>query len=91
MIGEFRLDALMIGCWAALERQRNPASKMLSFLSRPSVALVSAAAAALFSPLVRHFAGGLAGVAVCYSIEALGACSVLLWAISHPLSLWGGC
>ena len=79
-----RVDALMIGCWAALERRHQ--SKWIDLLSRPAVGLFAAAAAVIGSPVLRHFAGDFVGVAVCYSLEAVAACSVILAAISHAQS-----
>jgi peptidoglycan/LPS O-acetylase OafA/YrhL len=81
-----RIDALMIGCWAALERRRDPRSATLAFLSRPAVALAASATAVFASPVLRHVAGDFVGVAICYSLEAIGACSAVLAAISHASS-----
>ena len=35
------------------------------------------------SPVLRHVAGDFVGIAICYSLEAIGACSAVLAAISH--------
>ena len=82
-----RGDALMIGCWAALEQEARPASRVLKFLARPTTALCAAVYCVLLSAIVRRV--GLANAAVGYSIEALSACAVILWAIQNPGSVVG--
>jgi peptidoglycan/LPS O-acetylase OafA/YrhL len=82
-----RVDALMIGCWAALELESGRSARVLDFLSRPATALCSAVYCVLAAAAVRHVP--VAQVAVGYSAEAFGALAVLLWAIRHPASKAG--
>jgi peptidoglycan/LPS O-acetylase OafA/YrhL len=82
-----RGDALMIGCWAALEQEARPASRILAFLARPATALCAAVYCLLLSAIVRRV--GLANAAVGYSLEALSAGAVILWAIRNPGSAVG--
>jgi peptidoglycan/LPS O-acetylase OafA/YrhL len=84
-----RVDALMIGCWAALERGTGRRSEALAFLGRGDVAAAGAVVAVVVSPLLRHVLGDFFGVAVAYSLEALGACCVVLWAVDHRASFAG--
>jgi peptidoglycan/LPS O-acetylase OafA/YrhL len=85
----FRMDALMVGCWAALERAERPASRLLEWLARPATALVGAIYCVLLAGIARWVGGGLVTVGICHSLEALGACAVLLWAIRSPESTAG--
>src|SRR5207237_853830 len=79
-----RIDALMIGCWAALEQRLNPSSRPLEILGRPRTAAFAAAYCILIAGVVRHV--GFANVAFGYGLEELSACSLVLWALRHPAS-----
>ena len=79
-----RVDALMIGCWAALEQRLNPSSRPLEILGRPRTAAFAAAYCVLIAGIVRHV--GFANVAFGYGLEELSACSIVLWALRHPAS-----
>jgi len=85
----FRMDALMVGCWVALERAERPASRVLAFLARPATAVFGGAYCLVLASVVRWVGGGLVTVAICHSLEALSACAVLVWAIRHPASRAG--
>jgi len=77
-----RVDALMIGCWAALEQEAHPGSRILEFLARPKTALCAAVYCLLGASIARH-SDGLLQPAIGYTVEAISACSLVLWAISH--------
>src|SRR5439155_11212734 len=79
-----RVDALMIGCWVALEQRLNPSSRPLEILGRPRTAAFAAAYCVLIAGIVRHV--GFANVAFGYGLEELSACSIVLWALRHPAS-----
>ncbi len=84
-----RVDALMIGCWAALEREARPSSRILELLARPVSGLLGAAYCVVIASVVRHAGGPVVTAALGYSLEALGACAVVLWALKHPASRAG--
>jgi len=79
-----RIDALMIGCWVALEQRSNPSSRFLRMLEQPRTAACAAAYCALIAGIVRHV--GFANVAFGYTLEELSACSLVLWALRYPSS-----
>lgn len=83
-----RMDALMLGCWAALELEQQSASRILEWLSRPTTALCGAVCCAGIAPVLRHFSS-IANPALGYSVEALSALSVVLWGIKHSESRIG--
>jgi peptidoglycan/LPS O-acetylase OafA/YrhL len=82
-----RVDALMVGCWAALEMELRPRSRWLALLAHRRAALISAVYCILVSAVMRRF--GLLHSAVGYSIEAFCACAVLLWAMRNGASRAG--
>jgi peptidoglycan/LPS O-acetylase OafA/YrhL len=82
-----RVDAVMIGCWAALEMEVSPRSRLLALFAHPRAALGSAAYCILLAAVVRRV--GVAQSAAGYSLEALCACSVLLWAMRNSASRVG--
>jgi peptidoglycan/LPS O-acetylase OafA/YrhL len=77
-----RADALMIGCWAALELELHHHSRVLASLRRPAAALGGAVYCVVVAAVVRRLP--IINVAFGYTIEAFAACSVLLWAIENP-------
>jgi peptidoglycan/LPS O-acetylase OafA/YrhL len=85
-----RIDALMFGCWAGLERQARPGSSILRALASPAVAAAAAFLAAFGSPILRHGGGDFIGIAACYTLEAAAACCVLLWAIESSSGMVRG-
>jgi len=84
-----RIDALMVGCWAALEQDARPASRVLGFLERPASALGAAVYCVFVAACVRRFGDGSLQSALGYTLEAVSACALVLWAISHSASRAG--
>ncbi len=82
-----RVDALMVGCWLALETELRPPSRVVAFLARWQVALFGAFYCFLLDPGVRRI--GVAQSALGYTVEAFCACSILLWAIRNSTSTVG--
>jgi len=82
-----RIDAIMVGCWAALEMDVNPESRALNLMARPQAALFGAIYCVLIAAVTRRL--GVAQSAAGYSLEAICACAVLLWAVRNPASSVG--
>jgi peptidoglycan/LPS O-acetylase OafA/YrhL len=80
-----RVDALMIGCWAALSYESG--SRLLAFLQRPAVALASVFYCLVLTAAVRRMGWIESGFG--YGIEAFGALSIILWAIHNSHTFVG--
>jgi peptidoglycan/LPS O-acetylase OafA/YrhL len=79
-----RIDALMIGCWAALELAERPDSRVLNWLAQPRVALFSAIYCLVITAQVRRMGPIESGIG--YGLEAFCALSIILWATRNPWS-----
>ena len=76
-----RVDALMIGCWAALELEEFGTSRVLDFLARPLVAAGSTVYLVVISCVMRR--AGVVNAGFGYSIEAFCALSVITWGLRN--------
>jgi peptidoglycan/LPS O-acetylase OafA/YrhL len=80
-----RVDALMIGCWAALAFEES--SGLLAFLARPAVALASVGYCLVLTAVVRRMGPVESGLG--YSAEAFAALSVMLWSMRNASTFMG--
>jgi peptidoglycan/LPS O-acetylase OafA/YrhL len=77
-----RVDALMLGCWAALELEEKGTSRVLDFLAHPAIAVGSGFYLLVISCVMRR--AGVINAGFGYSIEAFAALSVITWAMRNP-------
>jgi peptidoglycan/LPS O-acetylase OafA/YrhL len=82
-----RVDALMLGCWAALELEEFGTSRVLDFLARPAVAIASAFYLVVVSCVMRR--AGIINCAFGYSLEGFCALSVITWGLRNADSAVG--
>lgn len=79
-----RVDALMLGCLAALLRAQAPEHPALRLARTGWAALASALFLLIGSGVCTHLFGGVYFAVVDLTLTPLAACSVLLWALAHP-------
>jgi peptidoglycan/LPS O-acetylase OafA/YrhL len=82
-----RVDALMIGCWAALTLEEFGSSAVLDFLARPLVAAGSTFYLVVISCVMRR--AGVINAGFGYSLEAVCALSVITWGLRNAESAIG--